>query len=311
MHAFLAGADHRGGPTVNLAILAYTADTYATRRFLEVCSRRGHHAVVLSPLECSLDFSAEGSSLHAKGQYVDPAQAVLLRCLTYVDSGLPVPRVLETAVASHFSQAGAYCLNAPDAKLRAVNKLVAGQILASAGVGVPKTMLAWRPSELESAIASFGTPLILKTFDGLGGVGVVRCDSVPSARSTFDALHATGSPFLVQEYIAESKGEDIRVLVLGDKVLGAVRCTPRDGDFRSNATRGSKATKEILSAEMEEIALKAAKTLGIELAGVDLVESERGPLVLEVNSVPGTERLDAVCGIDSSSEIIAFLESKR
>jgi len=295
---------------MNLAILAYTLDTYATNRLIETCSRRGHRSTVLSPLECTLEFSPKSSLLRAKGRVAEPADAVLLRCLTYVDNGLPVPRILEATVASHFGNAGAYCLNSVDAKLRAVNKLTSGQLLANAGVAVPKTALAWSPSALESIISSFDTPLILKTFDGLGGVGVVRCDSVQSARSTFDALHATGQPFLLQEYISESKGEDIRALVLGEKVLGAVRCTPREDDFRSNATRGSKATKEVLSAQIEELAVKAAKVLGMELAGVDIVESDRGPMVLEVNSVPGTERVDAVCGIDSSNEIIAFLESK-
>jgi ribosomal protein S6--L-glutamate ligase len=295
---------------MRIVILAYTFETYATIRLVETLSRRGHEVTIVSPLDCSLEFSSGRSRLTTKGRPVDAADAVVLRCLTYVDNGLPVPRTLEAAVANHFLHGGAFCLNSPTAKRNAVNKLMAGQLLAHAGIPVPRTVLAWNPTELDTAIAMLGTPILLKAFDGLGGIGVVRCDSVQSARSTFDALHSTGQPFLIQEYIAESQGEDIRVLVLGDKILGALRCTPRADDFRSNATRGSGARKEELTAEIEEMSLRASKALGIELGGVDIVESARGPLVLEVNSVPGTERIDAVCRIDSASEIVSFLEAK-
>jgi len=302
--------DQVGGSNMDAVILAYTFETYATTRLVEVFSRRRHHATVISPLDCSLEFSSGHSCLTVKGRAVANPEAAILRCLTYVDNGLPVPRTLETVVAIHFLNKGAYCLNSPISKFHAVNKLIAGQSLASAGIPIPRTALAWNPSELECAISVFGTPIVLKAFDGLGGVGMVRCDSVESARSTFDALHATGQPFLVQEYVAESHGQDIRALALGDKILGAMRCTPRADDFRSNATRGSQATKENLTTEMKELAFKASRALEIELAGVDILESAQGPLVLEVNSVPGTERIDAVCGIDSASEIGAFLESK-
>jgi ribosomal protein S6--L-glutamate ligase len=222
-----------------------------------------------------------------------------------------VSRALETSVASRFLRHGALCINSPDSKLIATNKYATLQQLADADIPVPRSFLSSTSDDIEQIVGQLSTPVVLKTLDGTRGVGVVRCDSLESARSTFDALQMSGQPFLVQKYISESKGQDVRVLVLGGRVLGAMRCFPRKGDFRSNIARGAQTEPITLPTAYEKLALRAAQTIGVDLAGVDLIESDDGPLVLEVNPVPGFEKIDSMCSIDAALAMVEYIEARH
>ncbi len=295
---------------MRVLILAYTLETYATERLTACFRGSGHEVFLASPLECSLEITKSGTAVLHRGVALPDMDAVILRGLTYIDQGIPVPRVLETAMAMPFLRGGSVCVNTPTAKLLATNKLGTIQELANRGLPVPATFLVWNSEELDRVLGQLGSPVILKTLDGTWGVGVMRCDSEASARSIFETLRTTGQPIMVQEYIEESRGEDVRVMVLGDRVLASMRRIPRKGEFRSNIGRGASAQHIELSQAQEALAVGAARAIGLDIAGVDLLDSARGPLVLEANPVPGLETLDRVCSVDSATEIAAYVEAR-
>lgn len=295
---------------MNTLVLAYFLETYATERIASHLRSRGHRTILASPLDCVLAVRPDGGSLTHRGESLPAIDAVFLRSLAHYEQGVPAPRVLESSLATFLRSRGALCVNAPEAKAAASNKLVAAIRLASAGVPAPLTIAAWSPEAFEQALAEIGTPLILKVLDGTRGAGVLRCDSAAAARSAFDTLRLQGQAFLAQEYLGEEGARHVRVLVVGGRVLGAHRSIPRPDDFRANLAKGARVEPHDLSAECERVALAASACLGLDVAGVDILESSRGPQVIEVNSVPGLEVIDRICGIDSAAAIVDLVEQR-
>jgi ribosomal protein S6--L-glutamate ligase len=295
---------------MRILILAYTLETYATERLSVHFRNRGHEVYLASPLDCSAFFYSGKSFVHSGSARLPSMDAVLLRGLTYVDNGVPIPRIVETAMAQPFINEGALCFNAPASKLLVTNKLACMQALSGAGISIPRTALSWSSSTLDEVIAAFGTPLVFKLLEGTWGVGVVLCDSIQSARSTFDVFRAHGHPFLIQEYLSTPTLSTLRILVVGDKIIAAVRCTPPSNEFRSNIARGSAAAAIKPSVESQNLALRATRAVGLEIAGVDLIEMDGATYVIEVNSVPGLETIDKLCSIDSSEIIVDHIERR-
>jgi ribosomal protein S6--L-glutamate ligase len=296
---------------MNVVIFAYTPDTYATSK-LDACLRgRGHRVVLASPLDCALDIRTDDLALLYQGKPLRSIDVVLLRGLTYYENGSLVPRIIEAAMAAPLVNAGALCFNAPASKRVATNKLATAIALASAGIPTPRTALTWSADAFPDVVAMLGEPLIIKMTDGTSGIGVVRSESAQSARSMFDVLRSHGQPFLMQSYIDDAEARHLRVLVVGGRAIGALHNTPPAGEFRANMRRGAAATAIALSPECERLALAAANTIGLDIAGVDIIDSPAGPHVLEVNSVPGFRAIDEQCGIDASLAVVEFIEQRH
>jgi ribosomal protein S6--L-glutamate ligase len=295
---------------MNVLILAYFLETYGTRKLASHLRARGHRTILASPLDCTLAIRPEGGSLTHQGEPLPPIDVVFPRSLAHYENGIPAPRVLESSLATFLRGRGALCFNAPEAKAVASNKLAAAIRLASAGIPAPVTIAAWSPEAFEEALAEIGTPLILKVLSGTRGAGVLRCDTAAGARSAFDTLRLQGQPFLIQQYIGDEGARHVRVLVVGGRVLGGHRSIPRPGDFRANLAQGASVEPHVLSAECERVALAASACIGLDIAGVDILESSQGPQVIEVNSVPGLEVIDQICGIDSAAAIADLLEER-
>lgn len=295
---------------MRILILAYTLETYATEQLSLRFRARGHDVHLASPLDCSAYFHSGGSLVYHRGRALPPMDAVLLRGLTYIDNGVPIPRTVETAVAHPFLNQGSLCFNSPTSKLLVTNKLACMQVLSTASIPIPRTALSWSIPALDEVIATFGTPLVFKMLDGTWGAGVVLCDTIQSVRSTFDVLRAHGHPFLVQEFLLTPTHSTLRLLVVGEKVVAAVRCTPPSNEFRSNITRGSTAVAIKPSTECNELAIRATKAVGLEISGVDFIELNGSMYVLDVNSVPGLETIDKICSIDSASIIADYIERR-
>ena len=195
--------------------------------------------------------------------------------------------------------------------LRSRDKLRSMQVLAKSGVDIPKTVFAKNPSQVNELIHMVGgPPVIIKLLEGTQGVGVVLAETIKAAKSTIEAFYGLRANFLIQEYIAESKSADIRAFVIGNKVVAAMKRQGAEGDFRSNLHRGGEGQIIELSPEEEHTAISAAKALGIKIAGVDMLQSDRGPLVMEVNSSPGLRGIEEVSGIDIAALIVAYIEDK-
>jgi ribosomal protein S6--L-glutamate ligase len=185
------------------------------------------------------------------------------------------------------------------------------QVLAKSGVDIPKTVFAKNPAQVTELINMVGgPPVVIKLLEGTQGVGVVLAETTKAAKSTIEAFYGLRANFLIQEFIAESKGADIRAFVIGNKVVAAMKRQGHEGDFRSNLHRGGEGFAVELSPEEERTAIAAAKALGVRIAGVDLLQSERGPLVMEVNSSPGLKGIEEISGIDVASLIVAYIEEK-
>lgn len=295
---------------MNTLIFAYALETYATQRLVSHLHLRGHRAILASPLDCTLVIRSNTCSLMHKGEPLPPVDAVFLRGLTYYDNGTLVPRVVETSMAAVAMSSGALCFNSPESKTLATNKLATALRLASAGIPTPVTIVCWSADTFERALAEIGTPIILKMVDGTRGSGVVRCDTAESARSTFDILRTTGQPFLIQQYVGEPDARQIRVLVVGNRVLGAHCSIPKEGEFRANLAKGASVQRHDLLVESEQAALAASASIGLDISGVDLIETSGGPQVLEVNSVPGLEMIDRICSIDATAAIVDLVEQR-
>lgn len=293
---------------MKIVILAYTKATYATEQLVCTFQQRGHHVLVLSPLELTVAFHSGATSVVHDGTPIEGVDLVMLRCLTYVENGVPVPKGVEAAVARAFLQQGALAINTPDAKALASDKLRSGQTLAAAGVAVPRTAQVRTLAAFDHAVEHLGLPIIFKTQEGTWGSGVMRCDSLPSARSVFEMVQSTGRSFFLQEYLQSPSGRTVKILVLGGNVLGALQSTPAPGDFRTNANQGGSSEALDPPAPLAAIALKAASLMGLAIAGVDLIETPRGWSVLEVNSTPGLQVVDSILKMHAAEHIAAYCE---
>lgn len=292
-------------------VLAQLFDTYSTKRLADALRARGHTVQMAAPVDCTICIGGPASGVAYKGIALTGAQLVLPRCASFTQFGLTVVRSFETAVATQLQLAGALCVNNPQAKLVAHDKLISAQVLSAAGVPVPATYLAWDPSTLDQIIDQhLGTPVVLKTVQGTWGMGVMRADSRESARSIFETLRTTERMVIVQRYVAEAGGRDVRAMVVGDEVVGAFRRTAPPGEFRANIHRGAEPEMVQLAPGQQAMAVAAAQALSLELAGVDLLETADGPLVLEVNPSPGWKQIERLSDIDVAGRVATYLERR-
>ncbi len=289
---------------MKLAILSRNSKLYSTQRLVEAARERGHSVRVLDPLRCYMKIAPDGFDLHYKGRVLTDYDAVLPRI------GASITRY-GTAVLRQFEMMNVYTPNGSDAILRARDKLRCHQLLAKQGIGLPTTVFGDNPDDTADLLAMLGRhPHVIKLNEGTQGAGVILTERASASRSVIEALRGLYATFLVQEFIAESNGTDVRCFVVGGKVVAAMRRKARAGEFRSNLHRGGTATKATLSAAETDTAIRAAKVMGLNVAGVDLLRSRRGPLVLEVNSSPGLEGIETTTGADVAGEVIDYIAQR-
>ncbi len=288
---------------MKIAILSRNAKLYSTQRLIEAARARGHIVRVLDPLRCYMQIAPGQFLLRYKGKPLSGIDAVIPRIGASVT-------FYGTAVLRQFELMGAYTPNGSDAVLRARDKLRCHQILAGEGLGLPVTVFGDNPDDTGDLLGMLGKPPhIIKLNEGTQGAGVILAENPGASRSVIEAFRGLYANFLVQEFIAEAKGADLRCFVVGDRVVAAMRRQAGEGEFRSNLHRGGKATPVELSEAETDTALRAARAMGLGVAGVDLLRSKRGPLVLEVNSSPGLEGIEGASGVDVAGSIIEFVTS--
>jgi len=286
---------------MKLAILSRNSKLYSTRRLAEAARSRGHTVRVLDPLRCYMRIASDRFSMHYKGRALADYDAVIPRI------GASVTRY-GTAVLRQFELMGCYTPNPSDAILRARDKLRAHQLLAAQGIGMPATVFGDNPDDTVDLLSMLGPPPhVIKLNEGAQGAGVMLTEKDAASRSVVEALRGLYASFVVQEFIAEAQGADLRCFVVGDRVVASMRRQAPEGDFRSNLHRGGTAEAVVASAGEQAVAVRAAQVLGLGVAGVDLIRAERGPLVLEVNSTPGLEGIEQVCGRDVAGDVIDLL----
>jgi len=287
---------------MKIAILSRNSKLYSTVRLVEAARARGHRVRVLDPLRCYMRIAPGAFEIHYKGKELNGFDAVIPRI------GLSVT-FYGTAVLRQFEMMGVYTPNSSDAVLRARDKLRCMQMLARENVGLPTTVFGDNPDDTADLLDMLGDPPhVIKLNEGAQGAGVLLAEKRSASQSVIEAFRGLYANFLVQEFIREAKGADVRCFVIGGKVVAAMCRQARDGEFRSNLHRGGSATPVELSQDEIAIALQAARSMGLNVAGVDLLRSKRGALVLEVNSSPGLEGIEGVTGVDVATAIIKHLE---
>jgi len=283
---------------MKLAVLSRNAKLYSTRRLVEAARGLGHSVRVLDPLRCYMRISSDGFDMHYKGRAIDGYGAVIPRI------GASITRY-GTAVLRQFELMGSYTPNPSDAIARARDKLRCHQLLAAQGIGLPVTVFGDNPDDTDDLLSMLGPPPhVVKLNEGTQGTGVMLTEKLSSSRSVVETLRGLYANFLVQEFIEEAKGADLRCFVVGGKVVASMRRQAPKGDFRSNLHRGGTARAVVASRLEQEVAVRAAGVVGLGVAGVDLIRSCRGPLVLEINSSPGLEGIEAATGVDIARAII-------
>ncbi|BCV50137.1 ribosomal protein S6 modification protein [Shewanella algae] len=290
---------------MQIAILSQNKALYSTRRLVEAAQERGYQVQVINPLECYMNISMQQSSIHIGGVELPSFDAVIPR----IGAGITF---YGTAVVRQFEMMATYTLNSSMGISRSRDKLRSMQLLSRKGIGLPVTGFANKPSDIPDLIDMVGgAPLVIKLLEGTQGIGVVLAETRKAAESVIEAFMGLKANIMVQEYIKEAQGADIRCFVLGDKVIAAMKRQALPGEFRSNLHRGGTATLVKLSPEERSIAVRAAKTMGLNVAGVDILRSNHGPVVMEVNSSPGLEGIEAATGKDVAGAIIEFIAKQR
>jgi ribosomal protein S6--L-glutamate ligase len=287
---------------VKIAILSRNKKLYSTRRLVEVAQKRGHDVHVLDVLRCYMNITSHRPMIHYKGEDLDGFDAVIPRVGASVT-------FYGTAVVRQFEMMGVYCLNESVAISRSRDKLRSLQLLSRKGIGLPVTGFANKPDDIKDLIKMVGgTPLVIKLLQGTQGIGVVLAETQKAAESVIESFLGLNASVLVQEYIKESGGSDIRCFVVGEKVVAAMKRQALEGEFRSNIHRGGSASLIKLTPEERSTAVRAARTMGLNVAGVDLLRSNHGPLVMEVNSSPGLEGIERATGKDIAGIILDFID---
>jgi ribosomal protein S6--L-glutamate ligase len=290
---------------MKLAILSRNSKLYSTRRLVEAARARGHTVRVLDPLRCYMRIASDGFSMHYKGKPIAGYDAVIPRI------GASITRY-GTAVLRQLEMMGSYTPNPSDAILRARDKLRAHQLLAAQGIGMPITVFGDNPDDTLDLLSMLGPPPhVIKLNEGTQGAGVMLTEKPSASRSVIEALRGLYANFVVQEFIGEAQGADVRCFVVGDRVVASMRRQAPEGDFRSNLHRGGTAEPVEASQAEKDVAVRAARSLGLSVAGVDLIRAQRGPLVLEVNSTPGLEGIEQVGAEDVAGAIIDHIAATR
>jgi ribosomal protein S6--L-glutamate ligase len=288
---------------VNLAILSRNASLYSTSRLRDAAAERGHDVKVIDYLRCVIDITSHRPAMWYGGKKLEQIDAVIPRIgATHTFYG--------TAVVRQFEMMGVYPTVESQSISRSRDKLRALQLLAAEGVGLPVTSFAHSTKDIDGLVSLVGgAPLVLKLLEGTQGMGVVLAETKKAAESVIGAFRQLDANILVQEFIKEAGGSDIRAFVVGNRVVAAMERKAAPGEFRSNVHRGGEARKIRLTPEERATAKRAAKILGLNVAGVDLMRSNHGPVVLEVNSSPGLEGIEGATGIDVASKVIEYIET--
>ncbi len=287
---------------MKIAILSRGSKLYSTRRLVEAGRERGHEVRVIDTLRCYMNMATAKPSINYRGEPLEGFDAVIPRIGASIT-------FYGTAVVRQFEMMGVYAVNESVAIARSRDKLRSMQLLARRDIGLPVTGFAHTADDIPDLINMVGgAPLVVKLLEGTQGVGVVLCETRKAAESVIEAFFGIDVNIMVQEYIAEAGGADVRCFVIGDRVVAAMRRQAQPGEFRSNLHRGGSAEKARISPAERRTAVGAARAMGLNVAGVDLIRSNHGPLVLEVNSSPGLEGIEQSTDVDVGGLVIKFIE---
>ncbi len=287
---------------MKIAMLARNAELYSHKRLAEAAGERGHELDIINTLRCYMNIASRRPEIYYNGEKLVGYDAVIPRIGASIT-------FYGTAVLRQFEMMGVYPLNESVAIGRSRDKLRSMQLLARDGVGLPVTTFAHDPKQTEEVLElAGGAPLVIKLLEGTQGLGVVLADTDRSAKSVIEAFRATNTNILVQEFIKEAGGTDIRAIVIGGRVVAAMKRSGAEGEFRSNLHRGGSAELIKLSPEERSTAVRAAKSMGLNVCGVDMLRANHGAVVMEVNSSPGLEGVEKATGLDIAGKIIAFIE---
>ncbi|MBN2595479.1 30S ribosomal protein S6--L-glutamate ligase [Labilibaculum sp.] len=287
---------------MKIVILSRNPKLYSTKRLVEAAEKRGHEVLVVDHLKCIIEIEKKRPKIFYDGAYLQDVDAIIPRIgasVTFYGS----------TVVRQFEMMKTFTAVGSEALIKSRDKLRSLQVLSRAGVGLPRTVFTNYTKDVNHVIQSVGgTPLVLKLLEGTQGLGVVLAETQNAATSVIEAFNGLKARVIAQEFIKESKGADIRAFVVDGRVVGAMKRQAIKGEFRSNLHRGGSATIIELTDEEENTAIKAAKAMGLGIAGVDMLQSANGPLVLEVNSSPGLEGIEVATKKDIAKQIIRFIE---
>lgn len=287
---------------MNIVILSRNPHLYSTERLIEEGEKRGHKVEVIDPLRCDIIIEKERPRIYYKNRYLDYVDAVIPRIGASVT-------FYGCAVVRQFEMMNVFTTASSEAILRSRDKLKSLQILSKAGIGMPKTVFTNYSRDVEEVVAHVGgTPLIIKLLEGTQGLGVVLAETKNAAESVLEAFNGLQARVIVQEFIKEAKGADLRALVVDGQVVGAMKRQGKEGEFRSNLHRGGSANIIKLSEAELAVAMRASKALKLPVCGVDMLQSARGPLLLEVNSTPGLEGIEKATEKNIAKNIISYIE---
>ncbi|PJB13159.1 MAG: 30S ribosomal protein S6--L-glutamate ligase [Flavobacteriales bacterium CG_4_9_14_3_um_filter_40_17] len=287
---------------MNIVILSRNSDLYSTKRLVEAGQKRGHQVEIIDPLRCDIIIEKKRPEIYYKGRHLSDIQAVIPRIGASIT-------FYGTALVRQFEMMHVFTTVESQALVRSRDKLRSLQVLSRAGLGLPKTVFTNYSRNVKEIIAQVGgAPIIIKLLEGTQGLGVVLAETDNAAESVIEAFNGLQARVIVQEFIKEAGGADLRAFVVDGHVVGTMKRQGKEGEFRSNLHRGGTATVVELTDEEENAAIKAAKAMGLGVAGVDLLQSSRGPLILEVNSSPGLEGIETASGKDIAKTIIRYIE---
>ena len=289
------------GP-LNIVVLSRNRSLYSTSRLVEAGEARGHKVRVINPLRCYMNISSHRPEVHFKGEPLTNVDAIVPRIGASIT-------FYGTAVVRQFEMQGTFSLNESVAISRSRDKLRSLQLLARKGIGLPVTGFGYSPDDNSDLIRLVGgAPLVVKLLEGTQGKGVVLAETGKAAESVIDAFRGLRAYFLTQEFIKEAGGSDIRCFVIGERVVASMMRQAKEGEFRSNVHRGGVARPIRITPEERSTAVRAAKIMGLNVAGVDIMRSNHGPVVLEVNSSPGLEGIEGATNKDIAGSIVQFIE---
>jgi len=287
---------------VKIAILSRNHELYSTSRLVAAAEELGHNVKVVDPLRCYMNITSHRPSIHFKGEPLKGFNAIIPRIGASIT-------FYGTAAVRQFEMMGVYSLNESVAITRSRDKLRSLQLLARKGIGLPVTGFAHSTMYTKDLInLVHGAPLVIKLLEGTQGIGVVLAETQNAAESVIEAFRGLKTNILVQEFIKEADAKDIRCFVVGNKVIAAMMRVGKEGDFRSNIHRGGTVRKVKITPEERSTAVRAAKIMGLNVAGVDILRANHGPVVMEVNSSPGLRGIEAATGKDVAKMIIEFIE---
>ena len=287
---------------MKIGVLSRNRELYTTSRLVESAKKRGHEVHVIDPLRCYMNITSHNPSIHFKGEMLQGYDAIIPRIGASIT-------FYGTAVVRQFEMMGVYSVNESVAISRSRDKLRSLQLLARKGVGLPVTGFSHSTMYTQDLInVAGGAPLVIKLLEGTQGIGVVLAETNNAAESVIEAFRGLKQNILVQEFIKEAGSSDIRCFVVGGKVIATMKRTGKEGDFRSNIHRGGKAEKVKITPEERSTAVRSAKIMGLNVAGVDILRSNHGPVVMEVNSSPGMQGIETATGIDVAGKVIEFIE---